>query len=107
VEFRKEFANKMNRADRRKLKKRMKGNSIFLEKGVEQVDHKNDQWCHRHQLKLDDPDHPTDRDKRLIASVEYRTLKLSQEDGKMLVVKQCPRCFSTVEVGVIERALLA
>lgn len=97
----------MNRADRRAARKRMRGNNIFLEKGVQPTNHKDDEWCHRHNLKLDDINHPTERDKRLIASVTYITKKTPRVDGRIRVYKQCPRCFQTIELDIIDRPLLA
>lgn len=97
----------MNRADRRKLKKRMKGKNIFLEKGGTPADHKGDEWCHRHNLKLDDIAHPTERDKRLIASVTFVTKKQVREDGRIRVYKTCQKCHQVVELDVIDRPLLA
>lgn len=97
----------MNRADRRKVKKQMRGKNVFLEKGVNAEEHKNHEWCHRHNLQLEDVAHPTERDKRLIASVTFVTKKQVRPDGKVRVYKTCPRCHQTVELDVIDRPLLA
>jgi hypothetical protein len=96
----------MNRADRRREGKRLRGKNIFFDKGTERPDKKNDQFCHRHRLNLEDIDHPTERDKRLIASVTYEIKKQPQDDGTIRVFKQCPRCFSIVELDPIEPPLL-
>lgn len=95
----------MNRADRRRFKKKMKGENVYLEKGADQRSKKNDQYCHRHKLNLDDIDHPTERDKKLIASVTYEIKKQPQEDRTIRVFKQCPRCFAIVELDPIQPRL--
>lgn len=84
----------------------MKGENVFLNKGVEKVDHKNDKYCHRHDLRLDDIDHPTLRDKRLIASITYKTVKTEDKDGKISIDKMCPRCFQIVHIETKQRPLL-
>lgn len=97
----------MNRAERRRVKNRFKAQNIFLEKGKDTHNTKDDLYCHRHPLKLEDPDHPTERDKQLIKSVTFDNKKIVQEDGTVRLFKQCPRCFQTIEIDVIKRALLA
>lgn len=97
----------MNRKERRKLKKQMPGQRLVINTGTEPIDRRGNEWCHLHNLNLDDIDHPTERDKRLIESIRYQTRKYDLEDGTTRVVKQCPRCFGTVEVGIISKPLLA
>jgi hypothetical protein len=99
----------MNRAERRKMQRKMKGNNIILPKGIEPPrDRKKDFFCYRHQLKLDDPNNPnSERDKRLIESVRYETIKQDLDDGTTRIYKKCPRCLDTVEIDIIKKPLLA
>jgi hypothetical protein len=70
------------------------------------VDHRNDEWCHNHTLKLDNISPMTERDKRLLESVKYKIIKQEGKDGIIEVAKMCPRCFCVVLIDTINRPLL-
>lgn len=97
----------MNRAERRRMKKQGKSPAINLAQSGTIPERKDDDFCRRHPLKLDNPQEPTERDKRLIDSVRYKIKKRDDEDGRTHVIKQCPRCFHEVEIDIIKRPLLA
>lgn len=94
----------MNRADRRKLKKKSNIDSKFLNMDDE-TDQTNDLFCNRHNLLLENTAQPTDRDRRIIKTVTYKIVKLADE-GKTKVYKVCLRCHKTMEVNTIDRPLL-
>lgn len=96
----------MNRADRRRQAKQFKGQNVMLNPGVEQTDRTNAIWCWMHKLNLDDIDNPTERDKRLIQSTEFKTVKVTEKNGIIKAYKVCPRCHNTVELGEIVKPLL-
>lgn len=102
----------MNRSQRRSMARRLKSDGSFHDKFKqfapmhEPIDHTKDLYCHNHKLMLDDISPQTDRDKRLIASVTYRTEKFEQKDGKIKVYKVCPRCTSMIFINTITRPLL-
>lgn len=89
----------MNRSERRKLLKRTRGENITLEKGSENIDRSNAQWCWLHNLQLDNIDKPTERDKRLIASVRLKPYKGKDKNGKLIIGRSCPRCGNIIIVN--------
>lgn len=82
----------MNRLERRKLQKKVKGGSLHVPKGIEVVNHDTDQWCHNHNLRLDDIENPTERDKKLIESVRLVPYKITEKSGTIKLGRTCPRC---------------
>lgn len=99
----------MNRVQRRQMKKRLKGKNIVLDKGAEKVaasDPKKEVYCRYHPLKLDDIDHPTERDKRLIETVRLQTKKTVMPDGRTRVYKICPRCNRCIDLDIIDVKLI-
>ena len=80
---------------------------VIFPKDDKPVDHRADQWCHRHRLRLDNIDNPTERDKRLIESIRYKIIKQEQRDGTIKIMKVCPRCSAIITVDIIKRPLLA
>lgn len=71
------------------------------------VDHRGDQWCHLHALRLENPDHPTENDKKKIEAIRLKTIKQEQPDGTIKIFKYCPKCFMHIYVDTITRPLLA
>ncbi len=88
----------MNRAERRHSKKHLKGDHIFMNPGVEKVDHTGAKYCWQHRLQLDNIDKPTDRDKKLIASVTLKPFKITDKKGNVVLGRSCPRCHNTIYV---------
>lgn len=89
----------MNRAERRKLQRRMKGENVFMDKGVQPVDHSKSFYCHRHKLKFDDPEKmSSERDKRLIESIALKPFKGYDKNGKVMYGRMCGRCHFTINV---------
>lgn len=86
----------MNRAQRRAEMKLHKGQNIFLEKGQETVDRSAFKYCWLHKLKLDDINHPTERDKKLIESIKLKPVKSFDKFGKPQLARTCGRCGNTV-----------
>jgi hypothetical protein len=86
----------MNRSQRRKLKKQAHGQNMIINPGGENVDRQDATWCWLHKLKLENIDHPTDRDKKLIESVAFVIHKVTEKDGSITSMKVCPRCGNTI-----------
>lgn len=96
----------MNRLDRRNLKRKSKTKNLVLIPGVDKVDHRNDNWCHLHQLQLENIDHPTSRDKILIAAVAYKTIKKTGDNGEIIIEKICPKCYQVIHINTVNKPLL-
>lgn len=92
----------MNRADRRKLKNKFKGQSVNINPG-EKIDHSKANFCWRHNLQLDNIDDPTPRDKKLIESVRLQPFKTYDKKGKVTLGRSCPKCGNTI---IVENSLL-
>jgi len=88
----------MNRLQRRKLKRQMEGQQIFLPKGNENIDRSKAQYCWLHKLQLDDIDHPTIRDKKLIESVRLIPFKSKDKYGIVTLGRSCKRCGNQIIV---------
>ena len=89
----------MNRLLRRKLARQRKGQHIQINpEDNAPVDHSKDQFCHRHELRLDNIDDPTPRDKKLQESVRLVPFKYYDKTGKAEIGRKCPRCHFTINV---------
>lgn len=88
----------MNRAGRRRLKKQFKGQNIQINPGVEKIDHSKANFCWLHNLKIDDIDNPTPRDKKLIESIRLQPFKAYDKSGNLILGRSCPRCKLTIIV---------
>lgn len=88
----------MNRQQRRTLQKKFKGQNVLMNPGSEQGDHANAKWCWMHKLNLDNIDRPTERDKKLIASIEFKPFKAYDKAGNLIMGRKCPRCGNTIMV---------
>lgn len=86
----------MNRADRRRLKKQFKG-TIVVNPGNEAIDRSKSTWCWMHKLNLENVDHPTERDKRIIETTRFKPFKRKDPKTNEIVYgRMCPRCGNTL-----------
>lgn len=86
----------MNRQQRRAETRKIKAKNVMINPGVESVDRSKTIFCWRHNLQLDDIDHPTERDKKLIKSVTLKPFKSTDKYGNKVMGRSCPRCGNTV-----------
>jgi len=97
----------MNRKERRRAMKHMKGN-VILPKDDKPADYRDNVFCPHHpHLQLENPKNPTPRDLGIIEGIRLTTRKTEQPDGTIKVTKHCPRCHIVINVGIINRPLLA
>lgn len=91
----------MNREQRRRMakSKQFRGQKVIVGGDDIKTDPKKANFCTRHNLKLDDIDDPTDRDRRLIESVRLVPYKIIDKDGMIVRGKKCPRCFQMIEIS--------
>lgn len=86
----------MNRVERRKLQKKMKNKNTVINPGSEPIDRSDPIWCWLHELKLENIDRPTERDKKLIESTRLIPYKNVDKNGIINRGKICGRCGNAI-----------
>lgn len=97
----------MNRKDRRRFAKEHKGDQPFStyfktlvnDGTIEKPSTDKAHFCWLHRLQLENPQHPTDADKKKIDAIRLVPFKsVDPKTGVMTMGRSCPRCGNTVYV---------
>jgi hypothetical protein len=76
----------------------MRGENVFVDSNTNEPDRTDSRYCWKHKLNLDNLDKPTERDKKLIASIELKPFKTTMKNGVVIMGRACPRCHNQIIV---------
>lgn len=80
------------------MQKQMKGQKMMINPGQEVIDHTKNEWCWKHPIDFENPEHYTEADKLKIEKIRLIPMKQEQKDGTIRRYKMCPKCFVTVDL---------